>query len=127
MTPMKHTIRAYFVAGLLLWLPIWVTFLAVGFLVKLLDGTMRLLPVAYQPDHLLGMHIPGLGVVVSLLVVFFTGMFVTNFFGRRLVAFYESILARIPLVRTIYNAVKQVLESILSAGGDSFRKVLLLE
>jgi len=123
----KHTIRGYLAAGLLLWIPIWVTLLVIGFIVELLDGTLSLLPHAYQPDQLLGMHIPGLGVVISILVVFSTGVLATNFIGRHLVALGESILSRIPLVRTIYHAAKQVVTTIFSSSSESFRKVLLVE
>lgn len=125
---MKHKpIRRYFIAGLLLWIPIWVTLLVIKFMVDVLDGTMSLLPKAYQPDTLIGMHIPGLGVVISLLVVFFSGLIVTNFFGRWIVSLGEAILARIPLVRSIYNATKQVAETIFSSNSQSFRKVLLVQ
>ena len=88
---------------------------------------MQFLPEAYQPDTLLGMHIPGLGIVISLFIVVITGVGVTNYFGHRLVGFGESILDRIPLVRSIYKAVKQVLTTIFSSGSQSFRKVLLVE
>ena len=124
----KHRpIRGYLITGLIVWLPIWVTLLVIGFIVDILDGTLSLLPTAYQPDTLLGFHIPGLGVVVSVLVVFLTGIFATNIIGRHLVGLGESILARIPLVSSIYHATKQVLESVFKSGSDSFRRVLLVE
>lgn len=120
-------IRRFLIAGLLVWLPIVATFLVVRFLVDLLDKSVALLPKAYQPDVFLGMHIPGLGVILSLVIVLLTGMIVTNFLGRRLVTFGEAILAKIPLVRSIYNGVKQILETILKKDSPSFRKVLLIE
>lgn len=122
-----HHIRRYLIAGLLLWLPIWITLLVVRFVVNLLDVSLSLLPKAYQPDVLLGMHIPGVGVLVSLLIILLTGVLITNFLGRRLVQFGESIVAKIPLVRSIYMAVKQVLETLFSNSGQSFRKVYLIE
>lgn len=88
---------------------------------------MALIPKAYQPEQLLGIHIPGFGVLFSLVLLLITGIFATNFFGQRLVSWGESLLARIPLVRSIYNAVKQVINAILSTNSDAFRKVLLVE
>jgi len=85
------------------------------------------LPEAYRPDQLLGIHIPGLGVVLSVLVVLSTGVVMAHFFGQQLLAAWEAILNRIPLVRSIYSSVKQLSETLLSSGGQSFRKVLLIE
>ena len=120
-------LKRYFLAGLLVWLPIIITLYVIGFLVSLLDQTVNILPPSYRPDVLLGMHIPGFGVVLSLLVLFLTGMLVTNFLGRKLVALWEKILARIPLVRSIYSSSKQVIETLFSSNGQAFRKVLLVE
>lgn len=123
----KHGIRNYLFAGLLVWIPIWVTLVVITFLVDLMDGTLALLPKAYRPEQLLGYHLPGLGLLLSIIIVFVTGIVATNFFGRRLVNFGESIVSRIPLVRTIYHAVKQVMETIFSSSADAFRNVLLVE
>ena len=119
--------KRYLIAGLLIWVPLGVTFIVVNFLVNMLDKTLTLLPPNYHPDELLGFHIPGFGVILSVVIVFGTGVIVANLFGRKLIAVWESILARIPLIRTIYTGVKQVLETILSNQGQSFRKVLLVE
>jgi len=124
---MFQQIRRYLIAGLIVWLPIWVTFIVIKFMVEILDGTMKLLPKHYQPDALLGVHIPGLGVLVSVVVVLLTGMLVSNFLGRHLVTFWESIIHRVPLASTIYRGVKQILVSIFSSGGKAFRQVLLVE
>ncbi len=123
---MRH-IRRYLIAGLLIWVPIWVTLLVIRFMVDLLDKTLKLLPLSYQPDTILGVHIPGFGILFSILVVFLTGLLATNFVGHRLVALGESIVARIPLVRAIYNGVKQVLHTIFSSKTQAFRRVLLVE
>lgn len=123
----NHPIRRYLIAGLLVWIPVWTTFFVLNFLIDIFDGIIRLLPSAYQPEQLFGFPVPGLGLVVSLVVVFTTGLLVTNFLGRKIVAVSESLLDRIPLVRTIYRAVKQVMETIFSSSNDSFRKVLLVE
>lgn len=120
-------IKRYLIAGLLVWLPIWVTLVILEFLIRVLDGSLKLLPAQYQPAELLGYDIPGLGVIFALLVIFFTGMIVSNFLGHRLVKLGETILARIPLVRTIYRSTKQVAETIFSSDKQAFRKVLLVE
>lgn len=121
------TLRRYLIAGLLVWLPLGVTVLVIKLLVDVMDQTLLLLPIAYQPETLLGFRIPGLGVVLSIAVVFITGVVVANLFGRRVVAAWESLLARIPLVRSIYAGAKQVAETVFSPTGKSFRKVLLIE
>lgn len=120
-------LRTYFISGLLVWLPIWVTLLVIGFLVDLLSRSLLLLPRELQPDELLGMHIPGIGVVITLLVIFLTGVFAANFIGRRFIALGNAILARIPVVRSVYTGVKQVTETLFTPGGQSFRKVLLVQ
>ncbi|MCB1763891.1 MAG: DUF502 domain-containing protein, partial [Gammaproteobacteria bacterium] len=120
-------LRRYLVAGLLVWVPIGVTVLVVRMLVRWMDNSLLLIPEAYRPDNLIGFHIPGLGVVLSLLIVFFTGVFAANLFGRSLVSLWEHILARIPLVRSIYSGAKQLAETVFSEKGKSFRKVLLIE
>lgn len=120
-------IRRYFLSGLLVWLPIWVTILVIKFLVDILSNTLLMLPHQYQPDALIGFHVPGIGVIITLLVIFLTGVIVANFIGRRLVMIGDAIIAHIPLVRTIYASVKQVLQTLFTPGAQSFRKVLLVE
>ena len=120
-------LRRYLVAGLLVWVPIGVTLLIIKFLVDLMDRTLLLLPASLQPANLLGFRIPGLGIVLTVVVVLVTGMVVTNLFGRQLIRLGERVLARIPVVRSIYSSVKQLTESLFSSGGKSFRKVVLVE
>lgn len=119
--------KKYLIAGLLVWMPLGITFLVVRAIVDFLDRTLLLLPGAYQPDNLLGFHIPGFGVVLAVVMVLATGMIVANLLGRRIVAAWESLLARIPVVRNLYAGIKQVLEAVLATDGKSFRKVLLIE
>jgi uncharacterized membrane protein len=120
-------LRTYFISGLLIWIPILVTVFVIKFLVDLLSRSLLLLPHAFQPDFLLGFHIPGIGVLITLLVILLTGIFAANFVGRRLLALSYSIMERIPLVRTVYTGVKQVTQTVFKPGGQSFRKVLLVE
>jgi uncharacterized membrane protein len=121
------SIRSYLIAGLVVWLPILVTFGVFSFIVDLLDKTIALLPASYQPEHFIGMNIPGFGVVISLFLLLITGIVATNILGQRLMALSESLLDRIPLVRTIYSSTKQVINAILSTNSQAFRKVLLIE
>lgn len=120
-------LRKYLIAGLLVWAPLGATLLVIKLVVDLLDQVLLILPAEYHPDALLGFHIPGLGVILSVLIVLATGVIVANLFGRQLVTAWEALLARIPLVRTVYSSVKQLTESVFSASGSSFRKVLLIE
>ncbi|MBL3589869.1 MAG: DUF502 domain-containing protein [gamma proteobacterium endosymbiont of Lamellibrachia anaximandri] len=120
-------LRRYLVAGLLVWLPLGATFFVVRLLVRWMDNSLLLVPQAYRPENLLGFAIPGLGVLLTLIILLFTGLVAANLFGRKLVSLWERLLARIPLVRSVYSAVKQLVETMLSDGGQSFRKVLLVE
>ena len=119
--------KRYLVAGLLVWLPLWATALVIKFIVELLDKTVALLPKAYQPITLLGFNLPGLGIILTFLLLILSGMLVTNFLGEKLVILGEKIVNHIPLVGSIYQAVKQVAETVFSSSSQSFRKVLLVE
>jgi len=120
-------LRKYFISGLLIWIPVLVTLFVIKFMLDLLSRSLELLPHRYQPDILFGFHIPGIGVILTLLVIFFTGLFAANLIGRRLLEMGGALLERIPLVRTVYTGVKQVTQTLFKPGGQSFRKVLLVE
>jgi len=120
-------LRRYIVAGLLVWLPVGATIFVFRLLLGLMDRLLLLLPQAYRPEQLLGFRIPGLGVILALVVLILTGILVANLLGRRLVKFYESLLARIPLVRTVYGGVKHFTQLVFSDSNVSFKKVLLIE
>lgn len=124
---MMAAMRKYFISGLLVWMPIIITVFVIKFLVDLLSKSLLLLPHYLQPDTLIGFHIPGMGVILTLLVILCTGLFAANFIGSRLVQFGDSIMGRIPLVRSVYTGVKQVTETLFKPGGQSFRKVLMVE
>jgi uncharacterized membrane protein len=124
---MLKKLRLYLIAGLLVWLPVLATFFVIAFIVRFMDTSLNILPKDWQPTHLLGFYIPGIGVVFSLVILFFTGMFVTNFFGEKLVGFWDRLIDRIPLVRSVHAGVKQVLETLFKPGGTAFRKVVLVE
>jgi uncharacterized membrane protein len=120
-------LRRYLVAGLLLWVPLGITFLVVRFLVGLMDQTLLLLPASYRPDALLGFHIPGLGLVLTFVMLLASGVLLANLIGRQVLEFWESVLHRIPVVRTIYSGAKNFAETVLSEKGAAFNQVLLVE
>ncbi len=124
---MMSYLRRYLIAGLLVWMPLGITILVARMLIRWLDGSIMLLPEAYRPENLVGFSIPGLGVLLSLAALLLTGVLVANFFGRRLVKLGEDVLARIPLVRSVYSGAKQLAETVFSDTGESFRKVVLVE
>jgi uncharacterized membrane protein len=123
----KSPVRRYLITGLLVWVPLVITVWVLTFLVGTMDQTLLLLPAALRPEHWLGVYVPGMGVVLTLLVVFLTGLFTANIIGQRLVRFGERALARIPVVNSIYNGVKQVSDTLFSPGGQAFRKALLVQ
>jgi uncharacterized membrane protein len=120
-------LRRYLVAGLLIWAPLAVTFVLLRFAVNIMDKTLAIIPQQYRPDELLGFHIPGLGVILTFVVLFITGMLAANFVGRYVVGGWESLLDRIPIVRTIYGGAKNFAEIVFSDSNDSFKRVLLIE
>lgn len=120
-------LRKYFVAGLLVWLPLVATYLVLSFAINLIDRTLLLLPIAYRPETLMGFKIPGLGLILTVILVIMTGIIAANFFGRKLVSAWEAVLSRIPLVRTVYGAVKQITQSLFADASQSFREVVLVE
>jgi uncharacterized membrane protein len=120
------SLRRLLVSGILVWLPIIATIWVISFVVTLMDRTLVLLPTRFQPQTLLGFHLPGLGVIFAFLVVLLTGLLVTNLIGRQLVGYWEDLMQRIPLVRSVYGGVRSFTESVLSSS-NSFRQVVAVE
>ena len=120
-------LRRYLVAGLLIWAPLAVTFLLLRLAVNIMDKTLAVIPQQYRPEELLGFHIPGLGVILTFLVLFITGMLAANFVGRYVVGGWEALLDRIPIVRTIYGGAKNFAEIVFSDANNSFKNVLLIQ
>jgi uncharacterized membrane protein len=120
-------VQRYLVAGLLVWVPVGITFLILKLIVDLMDQTLLLLPAAYQPANLLGFRIPGLGILLTAAVVLATGMLAANLVGRRLLKVWDNILQRIPLVRSIYGGAKNFTEVLLGDTGQSFKRVVMIE
>jgi len=121
------SLRSYLLTGLVVWMPVLVTMVVLRFIIDLLDKTIALIPHAYQPEQLIGFNVPGLGVLLSLILLLLTGMVATNLLGQRLVTWSESVLDRIPLVRTIYNGSKQVMQALFATNSQAFRKVVLIQ
>jgi uncharacterized membrane protein len=119
--------RRYLVAGLLVWVPLGVTIFVLRVLIGLMDRSLLLVPEQYRPETLLGFAIPGLGIILTVLVVLITGLLVANFVGRSMVSLWESLLNRIPIVRTVYSGAKNFAEIVFSDSNESFKKVLLIE
>ena len=124
---MLAMLRRYFISGLLVWLPIIATIFAIRFLMSLLDRLYRSIPARFHLDYILGVDIPGVEVVLILLVVLITGVFAANYFGKKLVHTSDKLIGKIPIVRTIYLGVKQILDTLFSSRGQAFRKVMLVE
>jgi uncharacterized membrane protein len=119
--------RRYLVTGLLVWVPLGVTLLTFSFLLDLADKILTLLPAHWQPDAVLGFHLPGLGVIFALVVLLGTGVLLRNLIGSTVVGWWEDVLNRIPLVRSIYSGAKGITETLVSDKGGSFSKVVLIE
>jgi len=120
-------LKKYFITGLLIWLPLAITYMVIAWIVGTLDAILLWLPAEYQPSRYIGFDIPGVGVVASLLLVFFTGLVAANVLGQKLVQLWEALLARIPVVKSIYYSVKQVSDTVFSSSGQAFRKALLVQ
>ena len=122
----KKSLKSYLIAGLLIWVPLVITLWVLDLLVGTLDQTLLLLPESIRTEAWLGIHIPGLGVVLTIVIVFTTGVLAANIIGQHLVRFWEGLLARIPIFNSIYHSVKQVSDTLFSGNGHAFRKVLLV-
>jgi uncharacterized membrane protein len=120
-------VKKYFITGLLIWIPLIITLWVLKVIFDALDQSLLLLPERFLTENWIGTHIPGLGVVMTILVVFLTGIFATNFFGARLVNVWHDILHRIPVVNSIYSSVKQISDTLFSSSGQAFRKALLVQ
>jgi uncharacterized membrane protein len=118
--------KKYLITGLLIWIPLVITLWVLKFIVDALDQTLLLLPREFRTENWLGLHVPGMGAVMTLVIVFLTGLLTTNLVGARLVNFWHEILHRIPVVNSIYSSVKQISDTLFSSSGQAFRKALLV-
>ena len=119
-------LKKYLITGVLVWLPIAVTIWAMSYIISAADRLINLLPESWQPQHFWGFNIPGLGIVAATVVLFVTGVFAANVLGRRILGAWDSLLGRIPVVKSIYSSVKKVSESLLSDSSRSFKTPVLV-
>ena len=119
--------KRYFITGLLVLVPLLITLWVLATLIGIMDQSLLLLPSAWRPEAQLGYRIPGLGALLTLLIVFVTGLVATNFFGKQLIIMWEAFLGRVPVVKGIYNSVKQVSDTLFSGSGQAFRQALLVQ
>ena len=119
--------KKYIITGLLIWIPLVITLWVLKLIVGSLDQVLLLLPPEFLTENWLGLHVPGMGVVMTLVIVLLTGLFATNLLGARLVHLWHDILHRIPVVNSIYSSVKQISDTLFSSSGQAFRKALLVQ
>jgi uncharacterized membrane protein len=120
-------LRNYMIGGLLIWIPILITFWVLRFLSGILDQSLLLLPPSWRPEALFGTYVPGVGIVLSLLLLFLTGVLVKNLFGGQMVAGLESLVRRIPVIGSVYGGAKTFSETVLTDKGKSFKQVVMVE
>jgi len=119
--------KRYFITGLLIWAPLGITLWVLSFILGMMDQSITLLPIAWQPRALVGFNVPGVGALLTVLIVFITGLLTANFIGQRLVRWWEALLQRIPVVRSIYQSVKQISDTVFSPSGQAFRQAVLVQ
>jgi len=122
-----RTIRNYLIGGLLVWIPILITFWVLRFLSGILDQSLLLLPPSWRPEAVVGTYVPGVGIILSLLLLFLTGVLVKNLFGGQMVAGLESLVRRIPVIGAVYGGAKTFSETVLTDKGKSFKQVVMVE
>jgi len=119
--------RKYFITGLLVLVPLAITLWVLNLIIGTLDQSLLLLPPSLRPESLFGFNLPGFGTILTLVIIFVTGLVTQNFIGNRLLRLWELLLQRIPVVNSIYSSVKQVSDTLLSSSGNAFRKALLVQ
>ena len=124
---MMKSIRKWLLAGLLVIVPLGITVWVLEWILSSLDKTLLILPSQWRPDALIGFHIPGFGVILAFAVLLLVGAVASNFFGKKLVTWWDGLLNRIPVVRSIYSSVKQVSDTLFSDSGTAFRKAVLVQ
>lgn len=123
----KTSMKKYFITGLLVLVPLFITVWVLKTLVQTLDQSLLLLPVAWRPEAWLGVDIPGFGVILTVGIILATGLVATNIFGQQLIVLWEGLLVRVPVVKSIYSSVKQVSDTLFSDSGNAFRQALLIQ
>ena len=118
--------RKYFITGLLILVPLAITVWVLNLVIGTLDQSLLLVPERFRPNSLFGFDIPGLGTILTILIVFLTGLLTNNLVGNYVVKLWEKLLHRIPIVNSLYSSVKQVSDTLFSSSGNAFRKAVLV-
>ena len=118
--------RKYFITGLLILVPLAITAWVLNLVISTMDQSLLFVPVRWQPRTLIGFDIPGLGTMLTVLIVFLTGLLTNNLVGNYVVRLWERLLQRIPIVNSLYSSVKQVSDTLFSSSGNAFRKAVLV-
>ncbi len=118
--------RKYLVAGLLVWIPLVITIWVLKLIINTMDQTLLLLPERFQTDAMFGFHVPGMGVILTVATVLLTGVIAANFFGKKLLGWWDHVLKRIPIVNSVYGGVKQISDTLFSPEGKAFRQAVLV-
>jgi uncharacterized membrane protein len=124
---LKKKMKRIFLTGLAVVIPVGLTIYILFFIIGMMDNLLRIIPKSYQPDNLLDFHIPGMGVIITVLIIFICGLVTTSYLGNRLVVFGERIVGKIPVIRSIYQAIKQIADSLFMDKSQSFKKVVIVE
>jgi uncharacterized membrane protein len=118
--------RKYFITGLLILVPIAITAWVLNLIIGTLDQSLLFVPERWQPRNVIGFDIPGIGAILTIAIVFVTGLLTNNLVGNFLVRQWERLLHRIPVVSSLYGSVKQVSDTLFSSSGNAFRKAVLI-
>ena len=125
---LSQRVRAYLFAGILVTAPISITFYLAWLFIDFVDNWVTpLIPAMYNPETYLPFALPGLGLVILVLSLMLIGALTAGFFGRLWLRFSEQMLARMPVIRNVYSAVKQILETVLAQQSNAFREAVLVE
>ena len=127
MKRLRTSLKNYFLTGLLVILPVFITAYIIWFLIRAMDIVLKYVPAKYLPDTYLPFHIPGIGLILVIIIILVVGILFRNLVGRRVVLFWENMVDKIPIARIIYSGVKQLLESFFLQKNDAFKRVALLE
>jgi uncharacterized membrane protein len=127
MVTVKKKFKRIFLTGLAVFIPVVLTFYILSFVISIMDNLLQVIPSAYQPDNLFGIHIPGLGAIVTVILIFICGLVTTSIIGNRIVRFGERVVGKIPLVRSIYQAIKRIADSLFMDKARSFKRVVMVE
>lgn len=124
---LRARLKRFFITGLLVVVPLYLTFYILSVLVRFMDQLLSFLPRRFHPDTYLPFHVPGLGLLITVIFIFIVGVLTTNFFGNKLLNLWEGILHRIPFIRNVYSASKQLIEAFFVTNRGGFRRVVLVE